>query len=523
MTTIRLIVVLFISLLLISFLVFIFKNSDSKKTMVERGSFLPAKSMGENSRVKDYVLEIVGMGVTYEKYRQLSFLEAIQKKSSYSTIREEDPKKYPWSANDKRGVGGGRAIDALENGIAATPMYWGIPSLYAGATRINKYRIPSDIRPVLGLVGAAGSSGMAWHLFVNGPWNLSERPDHIFEIAFSFFDEHPDAPYVVISANDTMERRESDQADDAPSLIRDGYYIPERPDSTVVFVLARRERVEFIRKFSWEDIDNRFGQEKFRMMYYDLKKKVPHHEREKDPKGYHSRAPTITEWLAATSEFVKRPDVRNAWGTPEQRANWKPTPWFPVPWSKEQLATFDRLPTLGFVHRPVFVKMTDNDGKLLPQGQARTDALKAGWQEALATLSDTERKSGPARLITGTDNNTDQALTLHAMLRDYAEQGGSRYDLKNQKQFIDTDRRLGNTGAATWFMQMAIGVMGSYRDGGVSAAVNLRDPAEASIVFISPPPDDKRKTQQHPNGGDVFGHNVEPMYDPDHYSDPGTK
>jgi hypothetical protein len=64
---------------------------------------------------------------------------------------------------------------------------------------------------------------------------------------------------------------------------------------------------------------------------------------------------------------------------------------------------------------------------------------------------------------------------------------------------------------------MAIGVMGSYRDGGVSAAVNLRDTNEASIVFISPPSDEKRKNQKHARGGDVLGHRGTPAIDPANY------
>ena len=80
--------------------------------------------------------------------------------------------------------------------------------------------------------------------------------------------------------------------------------------------------------------------------------------------------------------------------------------------------------------------------------------------------------------------------------------------------------KLGDTGAATWFMQMAIGVMGSYREGGASAAINLRDPAEASIVLITPPPEATRQSQHHPAGGDVFRHYGTPAIDPRNYQQP---
>ena len=196
---------------------------------------------------------------------------------------------------------------------------------------------------------------------------------------------------------------------------------------------------------------------------------------------------------------------------------WQPTPWFPIPWNKSQLATFDRLPTLGFIHRPTFVKLTDAQGQPLTRRDAREKALQAGWQAALHTLPEAQRPHAPARVVVAAGGNTDQMIALHGTLDAYATGGGPELDSGKSSQFIDTDKRLGNTGAATLFMQMAIGVMGSYRDGGISVAINLRNPNEASIVFISPPLDEQRRTQKHPNGGDVFAHHGTPAIDPANY------
>ena len=78
---------------------------------------------------------------------------------------------------------------------------------------------------------------------------------------------------------------------------------------------------------------------------------------------------------------------------------------------------------------------------------------------------------------------------------------------------MTSDPRLGNTGSASLFMGMAIGVMGSYIDGGGSAAINLRNDREASLVFISPPPPDKLQRQ----GRAVFKNQVTPAIDPANY------
>jgi hypothetical protein len=242
--------------------------------------------------------------------------------------------------------------------------------------------------------------------------------------------------------------------------------------------------------------------------YLDLTRSLPRADNRKI-----SRPPTIAEWLEYTKKFSTRPDIRgtgqisfldrefNAKHRPP--LDWKPTPWFPIPWSKLQLQQFDSMASLGFIHRPIFVKTTDEDGKPLSRRDARQKALMEGLQEALRTLPEAERAKGPARVIAATNNQTEQLIALEGMLHQYAAQGGPEIDSGKLDQFTNIDRRLGNTGAATLFMQMAIGVMGSYRAGGSSLAVNLRDPHEATFIFISPPSEEKRKAQQE-SRGDVF-------------------
>lgn len=173
------------------------------------------------------------------------------------------------------------------------------------------------------------------------------------------------------------------------------------------------------------------------------------------------------------------------------------------------------------MHRPVFVKFADEEGKPVTRRDARQRIFNAGWQQALQTLPEAERGKGPARIVVGTGNQPEQLLMLESMLHDYASQGGPEIDSSKSAQFINTDHRLGNTGAATWFMQMAIGVMGSYRDGGASAAINLRDGSEASIIFITPPSDAKR--QQQDAKGDIFRSRITPAVDPANYAAPSVE
>lgn len=482
-----------------------------------------AASANNEKERREYVLEIIGLGVTLDKYRQGKLWDALQKGSPYSTIREQDPKKYNWRANDKIGTGGSRVLDAFENGAQHTPKYWGLPSFYAGAPLHG-----AGDDPIEGLAGSTQGTGLIFHLWVNGAWQLAERPDRLLEQVFAFFDQHQDLPFVVLAADDSICSRDTAQTPGANTLVHDGYYIPEMPDAAAVFVLARRERVAPLRPYAWFDHDNNFMQEEFRQMYYKLMDTVPT-DKKRDSLGVHyGRQPTTAEWLPAAATFAKHPEFHpeghRKFGIDLTRFKdhppkaWQATPWFPIPWNHDQLKAFDDLPSLGYLHRPVFVPFRDADGHPVTRREQRQHLLMEGWRQALHTLSDQERAQGPARVIAGTDNHKHQLLALTAMLHQYESEGGPAIDISQTAQFIDTDRRLGNTGAATFFVQMALGVMGSYREGGPSAAINLRDPDEASIIFISPPSEEKRKSQTPP-----FIHNVQPTVDPKNYEAPSVE
>lgn len=468
---------------------------------------------------REYVLEVINLGVTLDKYRQGKLWDALQSGSPHTSLREQDPRKYPWTMFDKLGQSGGRSGDTLENGAGYTVTEWGTPVFNARPPDMSKYA-GNPLMPDMGIAASAESSGMSTSLFVAGPRRFAERPDRILEDVFDFFDANPDVPYIVLNSDDGMDVRHMSRLPGTPPLVKEGYYVPEMPDSSALFVLARRERVDPIRPFAYEDIDdyrtpmdvlNRDGvARRLFLGYLDLQKTVP---RPKDPNLSESRPVTAAEWLEYAAKFSTRPDIRgtgeisfldrefNAKHRPPR--DWNPTPWFPIPWSKLQLQQFDQMASLGFIHRPVFVKTTDEHGKPLPRHDARQKALMEGLHEALRTLPEAERAKGPARVIAATNEQTSQLVALEGVLHQYAANGGPEIDSGKLDQFINIDRRLGNTGAATLFMEMAIGVMGSYRAGGPSLAVNLRDPHEATFLFISPPSEEKRKAQQE-SRGDVF-------------------
>ena len=104
-------------------------------------------------------------------------------------------------------------------------------------------------------------------------------------------------------------------------------------------------------------------------------------------------------------------DDYKRWANPPPK-DWKPTPWFPVPWNRNQLAAFDALPSMGFIHRPVFIKFEDEEGKPVKRRDARQKLQEAGWQQALQTLPEAQRAAGPARIIAAFNHDTEQKIAL---------------------------------------------------------------------------------------------------------------
>lgn len=295
---------------------------------------------------REYVLEVIGLGVTVDQYRQGALWKVLQKGNWHASIREQDPKKYEWSQDGKDGVSGGRANDAMENGGGSIPVYWGTPSFYASSPIADPARQPSAIHPIGGLVSGAETSGMSEHLFVIAPWKLEERPDRLLEEVFAFFDAHRDVPYVALAADDSLATRDMGRPRDAPTVLKDGYYIPEMPDATAFFILARRERVEPLRPFVFDDLDENIESvdklissgfaRRLYLAYLDLEHRVPTVRKLTEPNSVGGRLPTVDEWLPAAAAFAQRAEIRgadvvsrlndfNPWANRPPK-DWKPTP-----------------------------------------------------------------------------------------------------------------------------------------------------------------------------------------------------
>lgn len=116
------------------------------------------------------------------------------------------------------------------------------------------------------------------------------------------------------------------------------------------------------------------------------------------------------------------------------------------------MEALDKMPAFGFIHRLTFAKFVGENGKSVTRRDAREKILDTVWRQALLSLPEAARGKGPSHIIAAFGDKAEQEVLLETTLRSYAVMGGCTFDSRNSAQFIYTDRRLGNTGAAIIFL-----------------------------------------------------------------------
>ena len=396
-------------------------------------------------------LEVIGVGLSVENLRQIKVWDTLQKKPGQ--IVAPDPKRWQLDISIDISVHEKRAADALEYCASWFVEGWPIPSVPI-QPKLHRERRPSEF--TLRTNGIDGfdtrieellrPAGMHHHKLVRVATIFSDTPEESLEGAFRFFEKYPEAPALLLYAADGYRVQSEISAPYKPDA--NGKRPNLYSESMACLLLARRERVDALRTHA-----------------------------------------------------------RSASSYPA----FKPSQYLPQPWSAEQLKRFDALPTLAILHRPERVSYR-RDGKLaldaaferepsaLLNPAQQQAAFGAAWQRALAAVAPAK----PARILFdyGAADRGRALVPLSVTLTQHEPE----LDLFNASQGINLSQRLGDTGAASPFVQWALAIMASYRNNDVSATVNLRDPQRAMLTVVSPPP----KRPAHPASADPFGFGTAP-------------
>jgi hypothetical protein len=310
---------------------------------------------------------------------------------------------------------------------------------------------------------------------------------------FEFFDKHPDVPAALILTQDGMQYRWGVTPGTPPEPR--GPVVPPIPDSMGGLLVARTDRVDqFVRPFAVEvpgDIDKtktQYDVIKLWNFYWDKDQQFANNALQTE--GDYGPGTMKADWWTAQLPGLWKQISNKGPG------EFKPSPYLPVRWTDWQLEQFDAAPRLGYLHRPVQVKLTDDHGQPLERGK-QVARLQEGWKQALGTLPDGTR---PERVFYDTTLDRQWVIPLTQALHGNAQ----GIDIGDVKQGYDIGRRIGNTGVSSALVQLCLATIAGYEDGRASATVNLIDKGEASIVMVSPPDAASKAVNEKNRGPNPF-------------------
>lgn len=452
-----------------------------------------AKAAADTKAQQQFALEIRSVAVTVDRFRQMALWQRIDEVNNpWQNVLVQDPEAYPWDSHERNLVNTQRANKTLENALRLWVERWPIPVLVADGIGIGHNWI----------LRAQNGSGLGIHMFTGLGAHKGEGGDVLVRQLFQFFDENPTLPAAVLLSFDSQQNARE-------YFNKKGRFIPSLPDSMATILVTRTDRVDqYIRPYAVEvpyDIDK--GDTKYDVIklwnffyrtYYDIYTKTP--------KAYNTM-PTAY-WNERVKTLIGQVDPNAGQGQylpfwDGGKAGFKPSPWIPVRWTQWQLEDeYDRAPLVGYLHRPIEVNLA---GDIHQQ----TEAMAAGWKQALATLPD---GSAPQWLFydTGHDDKRIIPFSSAMALKDTPH----KLDFSNAKYSYHLTRRVADTGASSPFVMLGLASMRSYDKGGVSATLNLRQDGRASIIMVSPP-SAAEKAKNKPND-----YNGGPAPDPSKPYDP---
>ncbi|MEN5159192.1 type VI lipase adapter Tla3 domain-containing protein [Achromobacter spanius] len=393
-------------------------------------------------------LDIVRVGLSLDVYRQgqvwahLQAQNKAQPQALHSgTVLPMDPERYPVLADLKDMAWEMRKAHALELALQGFPERWPIPTLTIardyGPKGEELDSSPEEVSRMLNRMvnSHRAPAGMHWHRIrqLEPGVICNTTPEAAVEYLFRLFEVNPDMPALLVYSVEGYNIARA-LGPRRKRLIGGGTG-PRQPgeltDAVVALIVARPERVDWLRAYA------------------------PYTK----PNARNEIDPAFTGW--------KRQPPRA----------FTPTPSFAQPITEEGFKQWDRLRVLAQLHRPVEVSLMADDqtGKPL-KGPARHAALARAWQRATLGIID-----APARVFYDTGHPIGGLVDLAPALA--AAQ--SPLDPLDSTQSYDLTQRLGDTGASSPFVGIALATMGSYLNADTSVVMPLRQPGKATVITIT--------------------------------------
>ncbi|MCX2920136.1 DUF2875 family protein [Stenotrophomonas rhizophila] len=362
-------------------------------------------------------LDIISVGLSVEMFRQGNVWKEVQKAPDFHSNVLPAPESEHYQNADDPGVWEKRQDDTLELVLKSMVEAWPIPTVTVYRARTE------ELSPRLkeihwnSIDNMRMPAGLHWTQINQLDVVYNDTPEDVVEALFRTFERYPDLPAMLVYVKGPSGQYE------------DGKRVSNAPIATyAAMVFARRERVEWLRP--WAPY-TRMGEDTIYPGFWKWAAQPPH-------------------------EF-------------------KPTPFFPTPWTKGHFEQWDSLPTLARLHRPVVAALVDDEGATLKRKQQEA-SLAAGWKAAAQVAA-------PARVFFDAGKPGSGLATLSPVLT--ATQ--SELDLIDPQEGIDLSARLGEMSAASPFVGLVLATMATSESGTPSMVVPLRRKDQATFMLLTQP------------------------------------
>ncbi|WP_321867740.1 type VI lipase adapter Tla3 domain-containing protein [Paraburkholderia tropica] len=437
-------------------------------------------------------LEVRGVGITIDQWAQTEIWSHIEKKNAtHESFLSRAASDYPSTWTDRSAMSKLTRGLALKLGAGDAVEYTPLPVFVYGPPRH-----PENLMGAAFSVNYARQEGsLPFDLFVienavngSGP-SLAE--------VFKFFDANPNVPFALIFCTDGMVTRKLLEKPGS-GLIPDGAAVPAVFNSNVALLVSRPHAIDRLRPSvvtKPESVDTRETQYdlvKLWNFYWDETDVFDtHYETDLSARGKRRVSPhtmSAAWWRSRVPDLLKHTENRGP-------GEFVPNPWTPVRWTDWQVKQFDESPVLGYIDRPVSVRLADKNGHALREKE-QASALRDGWSRLIAQGHEAVV---PQRIFFDTTGDREWVIPLTQAL-------GAEPDAPstgNVAEGFDVGYRIGNTGISSGAVQIALALIAGYQDGKVSAIVDRSD-VQAEIVRVTPPSQAQVKQNYETRGDNPF-------------------
>ena len=441
-------------------------------------------------------LQVRGVGITVDELSQTEIWDGIvAKRETHTSIYSNVASDYPSSESTRSSNSRLRIGLALKLGAGEAVDYTPLPVFVFGPQKHPE----NPFGAAYSISGARQQGSLPFHLFI--AQQAHNDTGASIEDVFAFFDANPEVPTALIFSTDGMIVR---KLLDKPGsgLLPNIAVVPSVFDSDVALLVTRPERVDRLRPFAVNEptsVDTRETQYdlvKLWNFYWDETEAYDkHYDAEEQARGIAN--PVVPHTMSSAWWRSRLPAL---WQQTQNKGpgHFQPDVWAPVRWTDWQFKEFDESPVLGYIERPVKVRLVDDHGAPLREAE-QAAALRDGWSKLAGTHSTGTKAS---RIFFDTTGNKEWVIPLTQALG--AEPGAP--STGNVEEGYDIGYRLGNTGVSSGPVQLGLSLMAGYKDGKASAIVNRNSPGYAELVLVTPPTEAEKKHNALSRGEDPFNY-----------------